>query len=128
MTTPSLHTSLGAALALAGLLLSPAAAFAGDAAAGKTLYEANCLSCHGPTGAGDGPVGAALKPPPRNFAKGDFAFDTDGDGAKGTDADLKNVIQKGAMTYGGSPLMAPWPMLSDADIDNLIAYIHSLKQ
>jgi mono/diheme cytochrome c family protein len=73
-------------------------------------------------------VGAALQPPPRNFAAADFAFDTDGDGAKGTDADLKNVITKGGMAFGGTPLMAPWPMLSDAEIDNLIAYIRTLKQ
>jgi mono/diheme cytochrome c family protein len=101
---------------------------AGDAAAGKIVYDANCLTCHGPTGGGDGPVGAALQPPPRNFAAADFAFDTDGDGAKGTDADLKNVITKGGMAFGGTPLMAPWPMLSAADVDNLVAYIRTLKQ
>jgi cytochrome c551/c552 len=55
-------------------------------------------------------------------------FDTDGDGQTGTDADLKNVIQKGGAAFGGSALMAPWPVLTDADIENLIAYIRTFKQ
>ena len=31
-----------------------------DAARGRELYERHCLSCHGATAAGDGPVSAAL--------------------------------------------------------------------
>jgi mono/diheme cytochrome c family protein len=58
---------------------------------------------------------------------GDFKFDTDGDGTVGTDVDLGNVIRQGAGTFGGSPLMAPWPTLSDQDVGNIIAYIRSLK-
>ncbi|HEX2865458.1 MAG TPA: c-type cytochrome [Ignavibacteriales bacterium] len=34
---------------------------------GKTLFQTNCSSCHGPNGMGDGPAGAALNPKPRNF-------------------------------------------------------------
>ncbi|MFQ5417534.1 MAG: c-type cytochrome [Myxococcota bacterium] len=108
--------------------LPAASALAGDAAAGKTVYTTNCVSCHGDSGKGDGPVGSALNPPPRDFSVGEFKFDTDSDGSPGTDADLKNVISKGGMAFGGSPLMAPWPNLSETDIDNLIAFIRTLKQ
>jgi mono/diheme cytochrome c family protein len=59
---------------------------------------------------------------------GDFKFDASGDGTPGQDEDLVLVIQKGAMAYGGSPLMAPWPTLSDDDVANVIAYIRTLKQ
>lgn len=119
--------SLVAATALASLAIAPSA-LAGDAAAGKPVYESNCSSCHGMGGAGDGPVGKALNPPPRNFTKGDFKFDADTDGKPGTDADLKLVIVKGALAYGGSPLMAGWPTLTAAQIDNIIAHIRTLKK
>ncbi len=34
---------------------------------GKKLFSANCVTCHGLTGAGDGAAGAGLNPPPTNF-------------------------------------------------------------
>jgi hypothetical protein len=36
-------------------------------AKGEELYKANCASCHGNTGLGDGIAGASLNPLPRNF-------------------------------------------------------------
>jgi len=108
--------------------LAPDSARSADAEAGKAAYTTNCISCHGVAGKGDGPVGAALTPPPRDLSKGEFKFDTDGDGKPGTDADLKEVIAKGAAAFGGSPLMAPWGHLGAAEIENLVAYIHTLKQ
>ncbi|MFP6661816.1 MAG: c-type cytochrome, partial [Myxococcota bacterium] len=71
---------------LAGLLCGAVFSFAAaadDVAAGKLLFETNCASCHGLTGKGDGPVGAVLTPKPRDFAKAEFKFDTDGDGTAG---------------------------------------------
>jgi mono/diheme cytochrome c family protein len=129
MMNPSTRIHWTIAIALAALVMGMApAAIAGDAAAGQKTYTTNCFSCHGETGKGDGPVGVALQPPPRDFSKGDFVFDTDGDGTKGSDADLMNVIKNGAMKYGGSPLMAPWATLSDDDIANLIAFLRTLKE
>ncbi|MDP6979600.1 MAG: cytochrome c [Myxococcota bacterium] len=112
--------------AIAALTL-PAIATAGDAAAGKVVFDTNCMTCHGMTGKGDGPLSAALDPKPRDLSTGSFKFDTDGDGTPGSDADLKAVITQGAMAFGGSALMAPWPALGDADVANLIAYIRTLK-
>jgi len=116
-----------AAAALA-LWLTPATALAGDAAAGKTVYTANCSSCHGETGKGDGPVGVALPVSPRDFSAGEFKYDADGDGKPGSDADLTLIITKGAAAFGGNPLMAPWPTLSETDVANVIAYVRTLKQ
>ena len=117
-----------AAFALVGLALPSMALAGGDAEAGKAVYLQNCSSCHGDTGKGDGPTGAALPVKPRDFSTGEFKFDTDGDGKSGTDADLTNVIKKGAMAYGGSPLMAPLPQLTDQQIADIIAFINSLQK
>jgi mono/diheme cytochrome c family protein len=35
---------------------------------GGKVYAANCASCHGGTGLGDGPAGRGLTPPPYNLA------------------------------------------------------------
>ncbi len=47
---------------------NPIAPTADSIAAGMALYAANCQSCHGETGAGDGPAAAALEPPPADLA------------------------------------------------------------
>jgi mono/diheme cytochrome c family protein len=36
-------------------------------ARGRVLFSANCVSCHGDEGRGDGPTAATLNPRPRNF-------------------------------------------------------------
>ena len=38
-----------------------------DLAKGRARYAEACASCHGAAGAGDGPAGKGLDPPPRNF-------------------------------------------------------------
>jgi caa(3)-type oxidase subunit IV len=38
-------------------------------AKGHQLFEVNCVTCHGPTGHGDGPASGALTPKPRNFTQ-----------------------------------------------------------
>jgi mono/diheme cytochrome c family protein len=126
--TLSQRTRLVAAAALAALL-APAAALAGDAAAGKTTFAMFCASCHGDSGKGDGPVGAVLNPTPRDLSKGEFKFDTDGDGETGTDQDILNVITNGAAKYGGSAQMAAWGgSLSESDRANVLAFIRSLAE
>jgi len=119
--------TLLAAVALLAITL-PTAADAADAEAGNVSFQANCASCHGPAGAGDGPVAVALNPKPRNFAEGDFQYDTDGDGTPGTDTDLSNIIKQGAAAFGGNPMMAPLPHLSDEEVANIVVFIRTLKQ
>jgi mono/diheme cytochrome c family protein len=120
--------AIAATLATAFSLAFAGAASA-DAAQGKEVFvKTNCNSCHGMEGKGDGPVAAALDPKPRDYTKGDFKFDANGDGKPGTDADIMLVIKNGAAAYGGSAMMMPNPTLSDADLALLVEYIRSLKQ
>ncbi len=128
--TRTLYIAL--ALAAVTAFVLPGVAFAGDVAAGKAKFLELCVSCHGESGKGDGPTGKALaaagQPAPRDFTTADFKLDTDKDGKAGTDADIINVVTKGALVYGGSAMMAPVQGLSDADLQNIIAFIRSLEQ
>lgn len=113
-----------------GLMLATSPVMAGNAAAGKALYDGKgaCASCHGATGAGDGAAAAALNPKPTDFVAGAFRLDTDGDGKTGTDTDIANVIRNGGGKYGGNVAMPGRADFSDAEIADLIAYIRSLKK
>jgi mono/diheme cytochrome c family protein len=113
-----------ASLALVGAVaFSPAAALAADLAKGQTIFATNCASCHGEKGAGDGPIAAGLPADqkPRNLQGSDMKFAT-------TDAKFKELMKKGGAAVGLSMLMPAQPGLSDADVDNLLAYVNSLKK
>ena len=40
-----------------------------EAGEGAALYAANCAQCHGPSGAGDGPWAAGMRPPPADLTR-----------------------------------------------------------
>ena len=110
------------ALPLAMALAAPLAQAEPDLEKGKSSYGTYCVTCHGTTGDGQGPVGKTLNPPPRDFTAGDFKF---GD----SDQEIFDVISNGAASKGGSPLMAPWGMvIPEADRWAIVAYIRSLKK
>ena len=99
---------------------------AADTNAGATVYATNCATCHGAKGAGDGVAAAALNPKPANFAAGAFKYDANGNGTPGDVDDIKAIVQDGAAKHGGSPLMAPWPMLSPDQLQAVAEYVKSL--
>jgi len=90
---------------------------------GAQVYKLNCSTCHGAEGKGDGIAAAALNPKPANFAAGAFKYDANGNGKPGEIEDIKAIIHDGAAKHGGSPLMAPWPMLSDAQLQAVAEYV-----
>lgn len=85
------------------------------AAAGAEVFKANCESCHGPQGHGDGPAGVALDPAPKNLvelaarAGDDYLFWRIATGKEGTS-------------------MVPWlGVLTEEQIWQAVAFIRTLK-
>jgi len=101
-----------------------AAPAAGDA--GATAYQMYCVTCHGATGKGDGVAAASLNPKPADFSAGAFKYDTNGNGSAGDVDDIKAIVHDGAAKHGGSPLMAPWPMLSEQQLQAVAEYVKSM--
>lgn len=63
--------SLSAGLAQRlGITLDELPALTPSLARGAEVYQANCASCHGAVGRGDGSLAAGLEPPPANLADG----------------------------------------------------------
>lgn len=83
---------------------------------GKELYQNNCASCHGNNGLGDGPAGAALNPPPRNFTT------TDG-WTNGRDfVQMYKTLEEGIPQNG----MAAYEYMPPIDRIAMIQYIRTL--
>jgi hypothetical protein len=69
---------------------------------GRELYRANCASCHGENGLGDGPAGLMLNPKPRNFHQANGWTN----GARVTDIYRtlqEGIVQKGMASYNYLP-------------------------
>jgi high-affinity iron transporter len=88
-----------------------------DLAEGKNIFDRSCASCHGATGLGDGPAGAALNPKPP---------------AIGTAAHMKGVTP--ALAYrivsvgiAGTPMAGYAGMLTPEQRWNVVAYVNSLR-
>lgn len=77
------------------------------------IYKAKCQMCHAPDGSGNTPAGKAMKARPFNSPEV----------LKESDADLIAIIQKGKNkmpAYAGK--------LTDAQIKDVLAYIHTLQK
>jgi mono/diheme cytochrome c family protein len=93
----------------------------GDPVRGAEIYALYCATCHGATGKGDGPAGMALNPRAADHTNAAYMGSL-------SDAHIYQVINKGGMSVGKSPLMAPWgSIVNDQDIRALVAFIRQLS-
>src|SRR5438876_159036 len=113
-------SSIALAATVFTLGLWPAFAWgqAGDANAGKAVYERKCLLCHGEKGDGKGPAAELLDPKPRDFTSGIYKIRTTA-GKAPSDQDLYRVISDGMP--GTS--MPSWAVLPEKDRWNVVAYV-----
>jgi high-affinity iron transporter len=98
-----------------GLTRSPSVA--PDLSRGKQVFEAQCASCHGADGKGDGPAGVALTPKPANFH----------DAARMETLTPYKVFNTTTFGITGTP-MPGFPSLSDADRWAVAFFLFSLRQ
>jgi len=86
-------------------------------AAGQMVYTTNCASCHGETGQGDGPAGAALDPKPSNLVET----------ARSASDDYTywRIAEGGAMEPFNSSMPAWKGILGEEEIWQVVSYIKS---
>jgi mono/diheme cytochrome c family protein len=95
--------------AMCGLAaLWPTGAWAADAAAGKAVFEAKCKACHGASGEGNPNIAKMMKVEMKPLGE--------------TTADVKKVVTE------GMGKMKPVASVTGADLDSVVAYVHSLKK
>ena len=102
------------ALAVILSLSTAGALSAADAAAGKELYAKKCASCHGAAGEGKDAIAKMMKVELRHLGSKEVQ-------AK-SDADLAKVSKDGAGK------MKPVADLKDKDVQDIVAFLRTLKK
>ncbi|CAN5565759.1 hypothetical protein BH10PLA1_BH10PLA1_02000 [soil metagenome] len=92
---------------------NPVPADANSIAAGKKIFVANCLACHGAAGKGDGPAAIACNPKPKDLSDPKIASQADGE-----------LFWK--ITEGRKPMPTYEKLLSETDRWKVIDYLRTL--
>lgn len=89
----------------------------------KQIFAIRCVTCHGQSGRGDGPVAMRLNPRPRDYSDEEWQ-------ASVTDEQIKKVIVEGGPAVGKSVLMAPSPDLGQKPevLDAMVKLIRSFAE
>lgn len=92
-------------------------------ALGRTIYDKQCVACHGPTGRGDGEAAYLLYPKPRDFTQATYRLVSTWERTP-TDQDLFNTLSRG---MPGSA-MPSWEHLPERTRWALVRYIESFAE
>jgi mono/diheme cytochrome c family protein len=90
-----------------------APAYGADVAKGKKVYTDNCVGCHGEKGKGDGIGAAMLSKKPADYTNKKAM-------SKLTDEDMKKTVKQGK-----APMPSWGTILTDREIDDVVAYIRT---
>ena len=99
----------------AAKMKNPVASSAASIAAGKKLYDAQCASCHGSTGKGDGKAGALLKPLPSDLSDAEWKHGS-------TDGEIFTVIRDGT----SADMESYAERIGETDMWHLVNYIRTI--
>jgi mono/diheme cytochrome c family protein len=91
--------------------LSSTAVFAADAKAGKDVYDKSCKSCHGADGTPNHGMVKMMKVDIKDFKTTDYS-----------EADIKTAVTE------GKGKMKPIATVTGASLDNVVAYVKSMKK
>jgi len=87
------------------------------------LFRQHCVTCHGITGDGVGPMAALLNPYPRDFRNGVFKFTSTHSGAKPLQEDLRRTLRRGIP----GTAMPSFETLPKEEIESLLGYVKYLS-
>ena len=111
----ALHATFVSSLGSDGALELPSRAV--DIAAGQRLYAANCASCHGERGMGDGPAAPGMNPAPPAIGSAEEMHDV-------SPALMYRVVTVG---IAGTPMMSWSGALTSDQRWDIVAYLTSLR-
>ena len=103
-----MKTAIGLSIICTILALCSTGAWAADAGAGKAIFDAKCKACHGADGQGNPAIAKMMKVEMKPLGE--------------SAADIKKVVTE------GQGKMKPITGVAGADLDNVVAYVHSLKK
>ena len=95
-------------------LTSVAAAIAADAKAGQAAYDKSCKSCHGADGTPNPAIAKMLKADMKDLKSSEVQGLSDGD--------IKTIVTN------GKGKMKPVKTVTGGAVDDVVAYVHSLKK
>ena len=101
-------------IAALGALMAAPAIIAADAKAGQAAYDKSCKSCHGADGTPNAAVAKMMKVEMKDLKSPEVQAMSA--------ADIKTVIT------AGKGKMKPVATVTGGDVDNVIAYVKSLKK
>jgi cytochrome c5 len=87
---------------------------AGDAAAGKTVYDRACKACHGATGTANPGMAKAMNVEIKDLGSSDVQGMSD--------ADLKKIVTD------GKGKMKPISSVTGKSVDDVVAFVRTLKK